>query len=365
MTDLTFLKNFQKELEKAGIDAEASSEPPRYWFNTGNFVLNRIISGSFLKGIPQGRITNFSGPSGSGKSFICCNVMREAQREDAYIIVLDSENALDNDFVSKIGVDVHNNYTYVPIDTISQLQNIASKFIKQYKDTYGKDPNAPKVLMIVDSLDMLLTETEEENFGKGVFKGDQGQRSKQLKAVLRQLVQAIKNINMSIICTSQVYKNQDMTNGEGVWIINDAIKFSLSQIIMLTKLKLRDDISREVQGIRMKCEGYKTRFTKPFQTVTIEVPYDSGMDPYNGLLEVAVELKVIEKRGPRYALAGDTESWFSRDFNQRAADILAKCEAKRETFLEGFVNDDELDISPVSSAKQKRIEKVQQTSDTE
>jgi hypothetical protein len=156
-----------------------------------------------------------------------------------------------------------------------------------------------------------------------------------------------------------------MTNGEGVWIINDAIKFSLSQIIMLTKLKLRDDISREVQGIRMKCEGYKTRFTKPFQNVTIEVPYDSGMDPYNGLLDVSVELKVVEKRGPRYALAGDTESWFARDFNPRAADVLAKCEAKRETFLEGFINDEELDISSGPSSKQKRIEKVQESSDIE
>ena len=289
------------------------------------------------------------------------NILREAQKNGAHLVVLDSENALDDDFVSKIGVDVTEGYSYVPVDTIPQVQKVVSSFITKYKKSYSSDENAPKVLIAIDSLDMLMTETEEENFEKGVTKGDQGQRSKQLKAMLRQFVQAIKHYNISMVVTAQVYKNQDVTNGEGVWIVSDAIKYSLSQIAMLTKLKLRseDKTIREIAGIRMKVEGYKTRFTKPFQTATIEVPYESGMDPYNGLLEVAVEMGVADKRGSRYALAGSETTWYSKEFGTYAQDVLVSCEAKRDKFLEAKLEDDEEEVVETQmSSKSKRAAKA-------
>lgn len=353
---MNFIQNVSKDLEKSGIMV-GSGDPPRYWFNTGNYTLNKIISGSFTKGIPQGRILCYTGPAGSGKSFLAANAMREAQKQGAYVVVLDSENALDGDFVGKIGVDITNNYYYVAVDTIAQTKKVVSSFLSGYKKEYGDDPNAPKVLFVIDSLDMLMTETEEERFAQGVTKGDQGQRSKQLKAMLREFVQHVKRPNISMIVTAQVYRNQDITNGEGVWMVSDAIKFSLSQIILLTKLKLRDTSTRDVEGIRMKCEGYKTRFTKPFQTITLEVPYETGMDPYNGLLDVAVDLGVVQKKGSRYVVVGDDESWYSKNFSEYAADVLVKCEAQSEKFLEAYVEDSEIDLSDGPSSLSMRKEK--------
>lgn len=357
---MNYLDTFKKELQSSGLQ-DIESKPPRYWYSTGNYVVNKILSGSFMRGIPQGRLTALTGPSGSGKSFLACNIMREAQKQGAYIVVLDSENALDSDFVQKLGVDTSKDYAYVAVNTIPEVQKVISTFITGYKKEYEDDEDAPQVLFVIDSLDMLMTETEEENFAKGVTKGDQGQRNKQLKAMLRQFVQAIKQHNMAMVITAQVYKNQDVLNGEGLWIVSDAIKFSLSQIAMLTKLKLRsgDAQSREVSGIRMKVEGYKTRFTKPFQTVTIEVPYDTGMDPYNGLLDVAVETGIIEKKGSRYSVRGQDQSWYSKDFGEVAQEVLIKCEAAREKFLEAVLDDEEEeDTSKQPSAKSKRAAKA-------
>lgn len=354
---MDFLKTVTKDLEKAGMNVGAS-EPPRYWFSTGNHVLNKIISGSFLKGIPQGRILSFTGPSGAGKSFLAANAMREAQKEGAHIVVLDSENAMDDDFVRAIGVDPSKNYTYVPVDTIPQVKKVVAAFLKGYKSEYGDDPDAPKILFVIDSLDMLLTETEEEQFSKGITKGDQGQRNKQLKAMLRSFVQNVKRPNVSMVVTSQVYKNQDVMNGEGLWIVSDAVKFSLSQIVMLNKLKLKDTGSRDVKGIRMKTEGYKTRFTQPYQTVTIEVPYETGMDPYNGLLDVAVEMGICVKKGSRYSLAGDDKTWYGKDFGEYAADVLVKCESERAKFLDALVEVDEIDLSTGDSSKKQRQSKM-------
>lgn len=359
---MDFLKDFKKDLDKIGL-SEGSSEPPKYWYSTGNHVLNKVISGSVYGGIPQGRITGLVGPSGSGKSFIASNIMREAQKQGAYLVTLDSENALDDDFVSKIGVNVKDDYTYVPVDTIPQVQKVISSFINGYKNEYGDDPNAPHVLITLDSLDMLITETEEDNFRKGVTKGDQGQRNKQLKAMLRQFVQAIKHYNIAMVVTDQVYKNQDVMNGEGVWMVKDAIKYSLSQVIMLTKLKLRDKStagSREIHGIRMKCEGYKTRFTKPFQTVTIEVPYDTGMDPHNGLLDVAVDLKIVEKKGSWYYYKDSKfqEKNFTSDVGDQ---LLEEIEQKREAFLEAVVNNSDEIVEPQETGKSRRGAKYTET----
>ena len=358
---MKFLDGVTKDLEKAGIQV-GSSEPPRYWFSTGNYVVNKIVSGSFHRGIPQGRLTAFSGPSGAGKSFLVANAIREAQVDGATVVVLDSENALDDEFVSAVGVDPTKDYTYIDVDTIPQTKKIVSAVVTGYKAEYGNDHDAPKLLIVIDSLDMLMTETEQEHFKKGVSKGDQGQRNKQLKAMLREFVQAVKRPNISIIVTSQVYKNQDVMNGEGVWIVSDAVKFSLSQIVMLTKLKLKDATSREVKGIRMKVEGYKTRFTKPYQVVTIEVPYDEGMNPYNGLLEVGVEMGIVVKRGSRYSLQGEDQTWYSKQFGEYAERVLQAAEANCDKFLEGLIPDSEVDASAdTASAKALRKQKHDDT----
>jgi len=353
---MDFLKDFNKEVETMdGVGT--SSAPPRYWYSTGNFVLNKIISGSFYKGIPQGRITNFSGPSGSGKSFLAANVIREAQKEGAFIMVVDTENALDDDFMRKIGVDVSNNYKYVGVTTINQAVTVISQFLKGYKEEYNNTSDAPQVVVLLDSMDMMLTETELEHYDKGVQKGDQGQKNKQLKLMLRTFAQDIKTLNVAMIVTSQVYKNQDLLSGDGLWIIGEAVRYSASQIVLLTKMKLKDTGSSIVKGIRMKCEGYKTRFSKPYQTVVIEVPYDIGMDPYSGLVETLVGMGIVEKAGSRYRIKGSDDTWYEKDVATIADKILLAGEAQANAYLIARITqgeDDATDLSaPLVSRKTK------------
>ena len=344
-----FLSGFKKDLDKLGIE-EGASKPPSYWFSTGNYVLNRIISGSFYKGIPQGRCIGLVGPAGSGKSFVLGNILRNAQQAGAFTVMIDSENAFDDGFAQAIGVDTsEENYMYIPVITIPDVTRVVSNFIKNYKSSGAEDT----VVIGIDSLDMLLTETEQDQFDKGQIKGDQGQKNKQLKKMLRTFVQAIKDTNISIVLTDQVYRNQDVMNGEGVWMVKDAVKYSLSQIVMLTKLKLKDKTKGDVAGIRMKCEGYKTRFTKPFQTVTIHVPYEDGMDPYSGLLDVAKDLGVVIQKGSRYVIDGEDKSWYEKDVAGYADKILIKCEAQTKAFIDVAAGAEEVVEKQVSGKKRR------------
>jgi hypothetical protein len=95
--------------------------------------------------------------------------------------------------MSKIGVNTEaEDYHYVGVNTVPQVTATVSRFLKGYKKEAGTGHDAQQVFILIDSLDMLMTETEQDHYEKGNQKGDQGQRNKQLKAMLRTFVQDIR-----------------------------------------------------------------------------------------------------------------------------------------------------------------------------
>lgn len=355
MADLAFLKEFEKKV--SSIDGvESGSEPPRYWFGSGNYALNYVLTGNFHHAVPQGRVVALAGPSSSGKSFVQCNFVREAQKDGAYVLMVDTENALDDEFTSKIGIDVEEGYNYKSVVTIDNVYKVLSFFIKGYQKSYGRDADAPKVLIVIDSLDMLLTEAESKHFDKGDSTGDQGQRAKQLKALLRNLVQSIKGLNISVVVTHQVYaaKQEQILKGEGVWVINDAVRYSLSTIGLLTRLKLKDKGTSTVTGIRMKVEGFKTRFTQPFQNVTIEVPYETGMDPCSGLVDMMESVGILETRGSYKQIKGTETKFYAKNIHEHTEAVFAAFDALSEGEKHVKVVDDDVEVEKGETQAQQK-----------
>jgi len=301
---LGFLATFKKNIEKiATVNIGISS--PKKWYSTGNFVLNKILSGSYFRGIPEGRITAFVGPSGSGKSFLSSNVMAQAQREGAHLIVLDTENAMDIEFLSKIGVDIsEDKLTYIQVGMIEDVNQICSEFFSSYEKEHGRfNYDGPRFVFVLDSLAMLSTSTEEENYDKsGVVKGDQGQRAKRTKAMLRMILTRIAKLPITFIVTDHVYP-QDIMAGDGPWAITNSTKFFPSIIGMVTKLKLKED--SEVVGVKMRVETYKSRFAKLGSKFELEVPYSSGMSAFSGLLDMLEAEGVVTRGG----------AWYSAELN--------------------------------------------------
>lgn len=290
---LKFLDKFKKEVAKldtVGVGIKVTEE----WLSTGNYALNRALSGDFKKGIPLGKLTLFAGPSGSGKSFISANLCRQAQLEGYHILYIDSEHAIDVDYLAKIGVNVSEEaLTYISVATIEDVNAILSEFFSGYKKEYGKDNDqAQKTLIVLDSLAMLSSSTEMENYDKGVIKGDQGQLAKRRKAMLRLAVGNIGRLPISMVLTDHVYP-QDIMMGDGAWAITNSTKFSVSIIGIVTKLKLKEEGA--VTGVRMRFETYKSRFAKLGTKVELEVPYNKGMSQFSGLVELLEEMGVIAK----------------------------------------------------------------------
>jgi RecA/RadA recombinase len=291
---LPFLDKFKKDIKK--IDTvNVGIKKTEEWLSSGNYALNHALSGDFNRAIPLGKITLFAGPSGSGKSFITSNIALEAQKQGYHVLLLDSENAIDVDYLSKIGINVSEEVlTYLSITTIENVNAVLSEFFSNYSKLYGQDNNdAPKTLIILDSLAMLSSETEITNYGKdGTIKADQGILAKRRKAMLRLAVSHLSRHPIAMIMTDHVYP-QDLLLGDGAWTITNSTKFSCAIIGLITKLKLKEET--EVIGVRMRFETYKSRFAKLGTKVELEVPYNKGMSPFSGLVNLLESLKVISK----------------------------------------------------------------------
>jgi len=87
---------FRRDITKSIEGMSIGYNDPTDWISTGNFALNYLISGDFNKGIPLGKVTVFAGESGAGKSYICSgNIVKNAQDQGIFVVLIDSENALD------------------------------------------------------------------------------------------------------------------------------------------------------------------------------------------------------------------------------------------------------------------------------
>ena len=148
------LKNSTASVKK-NTGVSVGFHDPDTWVSTGNFALNYRISGYFDRGIPLGKVAMFAGESGSGKSFIVSgNLAREAQKQGIFVVMIDSENALDSDWLEALGVDTsEEKLLKVNMGMIGDVAKFTYEFIDGYRKEYENTPKdeRQKVLFITMS----------------------------------------------------------------------------------------------------------------------------------------------------------------------------------------------------------------------
>jgi RecA/RadA recombinase len=298
--DLTkFRKTLTKSIEGLGV----GFNDPTDWISTGNFALNYLISGDFHKGIPLGKVTVFAGESGAGKSYICSgNIVKHAQDQGIYVVLIDSENALDQSWLTALGVDTsEDKLLKLNMAMIDDVAKTIHEFMKEYKEM--PEDQKPKVLFVVDSLGMLLTPTDVNQFEEGDLKGDMGRKPKALTALVRNCVNMFGSANVGLVCTNHTYASQDMFDPDDKISGGQGFVYASSIVVAMKKLKLKEDEDgnkiSEVKGIRAACKIMKTRYAKPFESVQVKIPYETGMNPYSGLVDLSEAKGYLKKDGNR------------------------------------------------------------------
>ena len=303
------VSKFRKDITKSIEGLSIGFNDPTDWISTGNHALNFLISGDFNKGVPLGKVTVFAGESGSGKSYICSgNLVRHAQEQGIFVVLVDSENALDEDWLKALGVDTdESKLLKLNMAMIDDVAKTISEFMKSYKTMPAED--RPKVLFIIDSLGMLLTPTDVNQFESGDMKGDMGRKPKALTSLVRNCVNMFGSHNVGLVATNHTYASQDMFDPDDKISGGQGFIYASSIVVAMKKLKLKEDEDgnkvSEVRGIRSACKVMKTRYAKPFESVQVKIPYETGMNPYSGLLDLFEKTGLLVKEGNRLSYTTD------------------------------------------------------------
>jgi RecA/RadA recombinase len=335
MTKPFDVSKFRKEITKSIEGLSIGFNDPTDWVSTGNYALNYLISGDFNKGVPLGKVTVFAGESGSGKSFICSgNLVRHAQQQGIFVVLVDSENALDESWLHALGVSTdEDKLLKLNMAMIDDVAKTISKFMVDYKTLPADDK--PKVLFVIDSLGMLLTPTDVNQFDAGDMKGDMGRKPKALTALVRNCVNMFGNHNVGLVATNHTYASQDMFDPDDKISGGQGFVYASSIVVAMKKLKLKEDEDgnkiSEVRGIRSACKIMKTRYAKPFESVQVKIPYETGMSPYSGLLDLFEKSGILAKEGNRLAyttIDGEIIKFFRKGWEANENGCLDKVMAE-------------------------------------
>lgn len=296
-----FLAKTKIELANAATLDQSKISNIEEWVSTGSYTLNKVLSGSYNKGLPRGRIVALAGPSGVGKSFVCGNCLREAQKAGFTCVVFDSENAIDKDFLGRIGVNV-SEILHVPIVTINEFK---FKSIKIMREMHEMDPEA-KLFFVMDSIGGLLTEKEyfdqieQENTAM-----DMGLRAKQLRTAAKALTAEVAKTKSIMMVTNHTYEQAaanpqaapivKMGGGEGFIYATSAVLFLRKSLEKEEKDNLATGKTEKVvKGAILKATTEKNRFVPQGLKGEIYISFDKGVNRWYGLLEDAMEAGFIK-----------------------------------------------------------------------
>lgn len=175
---LGFMKVLSKETGTESFNDSKLTKVSHY-ISTGNYALNRIISGSIYKGLPAGIISVFAGDSASMKTVLSFRIASNAVKENGYdcIIYVDSEGGSNRGMLENVGLDP-SIVQYIPV---SNIEECTIKLIQTYKtiEKYQQETDPDfKALIILDSIGGLVSEKVLLDADKDKTAGDLGGAAK-------------------------------------------------------------------------------------------------------------------------------------------------------------------------------------------
>lgn len=249
------------------------------WISVGNYLMNAQFSGTLFGGIPNTRSVGFGGDPGSGKTFLCLNIVREAQKTGYFVFYCDTEGAVDREQAANFGIDT-SKVRYQPIKTISQFKTFVVTIIGMLKDEKKKRPDndPPKFMIVLDSLGMLTTDKEQKDAIAGHNAQDMGSKAKELRSLFRNITLDLAEHRVPLICTNHsswggMMAPKTVSGGDGPI-------FAMSLLSMLSTKQLKEGDVKT--GVIVKSSMKKSRFAIP-RSIEIHISFLKGMNPFVGL----------------------------------------------------------------------------------
>ncbi len=271
----------------AEILSQSKTAVIKDYINSGCYILNACMTGSLFKGVPSGRVLTLAGDPGAGKSFLAVSICREAQKKGYTPIYMDSEGAIDREFVERLGCDA-SKFIIKQVTTITEVSTFMANLLQKVNEQ--PEDSRPKMIFVLDSLGNLtsskeLTDTLEANQKRDMTK------QQEVKALFRTNATALARAQAPMIVCSHTYDTMDLFSKKVV-SGGSGIKYNSSLTLMLSTAKLDDKESDKIAekkvgeftktGVIVTAKPEKSRFTIP-QKVKFQIPFFKAPNPYVGL----------------------------------------------------------------------------------
>lgn len=279
----SILSRLKKMNPDAALISESAFGEIKEWIPTGNYALNCQISGSIYKGIPSNRIIGISGPSGTGKTYLALNMAREAQKIGYHVLYFDTEFAIDENHVSKFGIDT-NEFTLIPEDVIHNVKHQIIEIFEAMKDAQKAKKDPGKFIIIIDSIGNLKTAKEEADSKLGEHKRDMT-RPSEIKSLFRTVTVQSGKLNVPILFVNHTYTDttayvptDKIAGGSGV-MYNPSVNIILSKAKLKEETKQSKEANMSQTGIIVTSKLDKSRFTRPIP-IKMQINFFTGMNKY-------------------------------------------------------------------------------------
>jgi RecA/RadA recombinase len=280
--------------------------------DTGSYAFNALLSGSLYGGVADNKIIALAGESATGKTYFTLGIVAQFLKNnpEGMVLYFDSEQAVTSEMFEGRGVDAKRVAVF-PVATIEEFKtqcvNIVDKILEM-------DERERKPMMIVlDSLGMLSTEKEVNDSAEGKNVRDMT-RAQGVKATFRVLTMKLGKARIPLVMTNHTYDvvgayvpTKEMGGGSG-------LKYAASTIVYLSKKKEKN-AEGDVVGNIIHCKLYKSRLTKENQQVDVQLNYDTGLNRYYGLTEIALNNGIFKKVSTRIELPDGTTA-FEKNINE-------------------------------------------------
>lgn len=255
---------------------------------TGSIVIDQALG---VGGFPRGRIVEIFGPESSGKTTLTLTVIAQAQKMGGTCAFIDVEHALDPQYARKLGVDMAELLVSQP-DSGEEALSIAETLVRS---------NAIDVL-VLDSVAALVTKGElEGQMGDAVV----GAQARLMSQAMRKLTALISKAKTVCIFTNQIREKIGVMFGSPETTPGGkALKFYASvrcDIRRIGSIKASDGT---VTGNRTRLKVVKNKVAPPFAEAEFDIMYDEGISRVGSLIDKAIELGVVDKKGAWLSYAG-------------------------------------------------------------
>jgi RecA/RadA recombinase len=222
---------------------------------------------------------------------------------DAGVIYFESESALTKKLIEDRGIDSER-MIIMPVTTVQEFRTQALTVLDKY--TEQNEADRKPLLLVLDSLGMLSTTKEVEDTADGKETRDMT-RAQVLKAAFRVLTLKLGRAKVPMVITNHTYDvvgaympMKEMGGGSG-------LKYAASTIVYLSKKKEKE--GTEVIGNIIHCKTQKSRLSKENMMVDVRLRYETGLDKYYGLLDLACKYGIFKQVSTRIELPDGSKQY--------------------------------------------------------